>query len=205
MWLYRIDHQKSNKKKLPQRFQCQAPVPMITIPTTSPSRKKTTKTTKTIGHGYLETDIINTPKCHPNTPDLLLCQSTQNLQKMNRQSHCQIPHPLHEHLLPCPALDQMCLDRRPYLQHRQQQHQLPSLSPTFSSFYRILDCRLEHSPLRSRISPPIKLQPRRQPRKSPHPDPPTQRNQHNPQPTTMEISRREMHGSALLQGRKLHR
>ena len=33
-------------------------------------------------HGYLETDIINTPKCQPNAPDLLLCQST-----LTRQSH----------------------------------------------------------------------------------------------------------------------
>ena len=54
---------------------------------------------------------------------------------------------------------------------------------------------MEHLPLKSRISPPIKLQPCKLLPKSPHPDPQNQRKQHNPQPTTMETSRREMHGS----------
>ena len=146
-------------------------------------------TKKTIGHGYLETDITSTPKCHPNIPDLLLRQSTQTRQRTNRQSHHQIPHPLHEHLLPCPALDQMRLDRWP------QQHQPLSLLPISFRSYRELEYRSEHSPLKSRISQPTKLQPHKPPPKSLHPDPQTQRKQHDHQLTTMETSRRETHGS----------
>ena len=65
----------------------------------------------------------------------------------------------------------------------------------FYKSYRTLDCKSEHSPLKSKISQPIKLQPLRQPHKSPHPDPQTQRKQHDHQPTTTETSRRETHGS----------
>ena len=56
-------------------------------------------------------------------------------------------------------------------------------------------CKLELSQLKSRISQPIKLQPHKLLPKLPHPDPQTQRKQHDHQLTTMEISRREMHGS----------
>ena len=65
----------------------------------------------------------------------------------------------------------------------------------FCKSYRTLDYRSEHSPLKSKISQPIKLQQRRLPPKLPHPDPLNQRKQHDPQPTTMETSRRETHGS----------
>ena len=65
----------------------------------------------------------------------------------------------------------------------------------FCRSYRTLECRSERSPLKSKISQPIKLQPLRPPLKSLHPDPPTQRKQHDHQPTTMEISRKETHGS----------
>ena len=151
---------------------------------------------KTIGHSYLETDITSTPKCCPNTPDLLLQQLTQNLPKTNHQFHCRIPHPLHKHLLPCPALDQVHLNQWPYRQYQQQQqHQLPSLSPMFSSFYRTPGYRLEHSPLKSRISQPTRLQPLKPLCRSPHPDPLIQKKQHDSQQTTMETSGRETHGS----------
>ena len=65
----------------------------------------------------------------------------------------------------------------------------------FCKSYRTLDYRSEHLSLKSKISQPIKLQQHKSPPKSPHPDPQTQRKQHDPQPTTMEISRKETHGS----------
>ena len=65
----------------------------------------------------------------------------------------------------------------------------------FSRFYKILDYKSEPSLLKSKISQPIRLQPYRLPHKLPHPDPQTRRKQHNPQPTTMEISKRETHRS----------
>ena len=149
---------------------------------------------KTIGHGYLETDITSTPKCRPNIPDLLLHQSIQTRQRTNRQSHHRIPHPLYEHLLPCPALDQTRLGQQPHRQHQQQQHRLSPL-PTFYRFYRTPEYRSEHSLLKSKISQPIKLQPHKPPPKSPHPGPQTRRKQHDHLPTMMETSRRETHGS----------
>ena len=149
-----------------------------------------------IGHGYSETDITSTPKCRPNVPDLLLCQSTLTCQKTNHQSHHRIPHPLYEHLLPCPALDQTCLDRQPHQQYQQQQqHQRLSPLQISSRSSKEQGYRSELSQLKSRISQPTKLQPCEPPLKSPHPDPQTQRKQHDHQPTTMEISRRETHGS----------